>query len=56
MPPLDPGVRVTFDREERVYSPSAPMSIRYSVEGIGTTPIVAVERSVLWYTDRKSVV
>jgi hypothetical protein len=53
MPSFDPGVRVTFDREERVYAPSAPMSIRYSAEGIGTTPIVAVERSVLWYTEGK---
>ena len=53
MPSFEPGVRMGFDREERVYAPSEPMSVRYAVEGAATVPLVAVERSVLWYTEGK---
>lgn len=50
---FEPKVIVEFDRSDRAYAPGAEMLVRYRVEGIGDASLVAVERSVLWYTEGK---
>lgn len=51
--PAVPRVGMQFDCTERVYAPGQELAVRYDVEGVATESILAVERSVLWYTEGK---
>ena len=53
MTPFEPSIRVEFDRADRCYLPGASISVRYEVGGLSDRPLLAVERSVLWYTEGK---
>ncbi len=53
MPPFEPNIHVDFDRPDRRYMPGESIVVRYEVDGLGERPLLAVERSLLWYTEGK---
>ena len=48
-----PRVAVFFSQTDRVFSPLDPIEVRYEVDGLDDDPPVAVEHSVLWFTEGK---
>ena len=53
MTQFEPMVHVDFDRPDRCYAPGASIAVRYEVDGLAERPLLAVERSILWYTEGK---
>ena len=48
-----PRVGVQFDRASREYAPEQELTIRYDVDGVAPSSVLAIERSVVWYTEGK---
>jgi len=53
MPPFEPIIHVDFDRPDRCYTPGESIVVRYEIDGLDERPLLAVERSLLWYTEGK---
>ena len=52
-PRRQPAVLVHFSLPDRRYEPQQQFSVQYAVEGVAGLDLLAVERSVLWYTEGK---
>lgn len=48
-----PRVAVFFSQTDRVFFPLDPIEVRYEVDGLDDDPPLAVEHSVLWFTEGK---
>ena len=48
-----PRVIVMFSHSDRLYEPLNAVEVRYEVEGLDEDPPLAVEHSVLWFTEGK---
>lgn len=51
--PPAPVVSVQFDRADRRYEPEAECLVNYRIGNLGDEPLLAVEHSILWYTEGK---
>lgn len=51
--PPAPVVSMQFDRADRRYEPGTECLVHYRIDNLGDEPLLAVEHSILWYTEGK---
>lgn len=51
--PPAPVVSLQFDRADRRYEPGTECLVTYRIGNLGDEPLLAVEHSILWYTEGK---